>query len=181
MARFEDDDRDDRDSWDAADQPEERGEELRKKAAAKTATPGLILMLTAIVLMILSLVGIAVVASGFDAEVEMLEYFESIQPPGQAKENFKKQIEEAKKKDKTFGLIVNVISTVLGLIFEFLMLLGAMKMRQVKGYGLAMTGAICALIPLNSCCCLAMPVGLWALVVLLNEDVKAGFNASKLD
>ena len=48
-------------------------------------------------------------------------------------------------------------------------------MRSLSGYGLALTGSIAAIIPISGCCCLTMPVGIWALVVLLNPVVKAGF------
>jgi len=52
---------------------------------------------------------------------------------------------------------------------------GAMKMKNLQGYGLAMTAAILCLIPCFSICCIGIPFGIWALVVLLNADVKAAF------
>ena len=65
---------------------------------------------------------------------------------------------------------------ILRIIMSILMTVGAMKMKSVEGYGLAMTSAIIACIPLcpNECCC-ATPFGIWALVVLLNADVKRAF------
>jgi ABC-type proline/glycine betaine transport system permease subunit len=52
-------------------------------------------------------------------------------------------------------------------------------MRQLKGRGLAIAGAILAMIPLFTCCCcvIGLPVGIWALVVLMNAEVKAAFDA----
>jgi hypothetical protein len=52
---------------------------------------------------------------------------------------------------------------------------GAIKMKDLQGYGLAMTAAILCLIPCFSICCLGIPFGIWALIVLLNADVKAAF------
>lgn len=65
---------------------------------------------------------------------------------------------------------------ILRIIMSILMTVGAMKMKSVEGYGLAMTSAIIACIPLcpNECCC-ATPFGIWAVVVLLNADVKRAF------
>lgn len=53
---------------------------------------------------------------------------------------------------------------------------GAMKMRALQGYGLAMAASIIALIPFcpNECCC-TLPFGVWSLVVLLQSDVKRAF------
>jgi hypothetical protein len=57
---------------------------------------------------------------------------------------------------------------------------GALQMRNLKGWGLAMTAAVLSVVPLcfNSCCCLiAMPAGIWALVVLNKPEVKSAFTA----
>jgi hypothetical protein len=41
------------------------------------------------------------------------------------------------------------------------------------------TGSILSIIPCtNSCCCIGTPLGIWALVVLLNSDVKLAFSRS---
>lgn len=52
---------------------------------------------------------------------------------------------------------------------------GAMKMKDLQSYGLAMTASILSLIPCFSFCCVGIPFGIWALVVLLNQDVKQAF------
>ncbi|MGV3754616.1 MAG: hypothetical protein ACO1QS_04490, partial [Verrucomicrobiota bacterium] len=55
-----------------------------------------------------------------------------------------------------------------------LMLWGAAKMRQGEGYGLAILACILAMVlaPANL---IGLPVGIWALVVLLRPEVKAAF------
>jgi hypothetical protein len=65
-----------------------------------------------------------------------------------------------------------------GVVLSGLMLLGGLKMKSLQSYALAMTGAIVALIPcmgINGCCCIGIPVGIWALVVLVKPEVKGAF------
>lgn len=59
---------------------------------------------------------------------------------------------------------------------SLVIILGAIKMRSATSRGLAMTGSILAMIPCTtSCCLLGLPIGIWAVVVLMNPDVKAAF------
>jgi hypothetical protein len=70
------------------------------------------------------------------------------------------------------GRFVNVIS--LGL--DGLMIYGALQMRALKSFGLAMTSAILVMLPCAGCCCLlGLPVGIWALVTLNKPEVKSAF------
>ena len=63
-----------------------------------------------------------------------------------------------------------------GLIINGLTFLGALKMRSLQSYGLAMTGAIAALVPCcGPCICIGIPLGIWALVVLRKPEVRAAF------
>jgi hypothetical protein len=76
-----------------------------------------------------------------------------------------------------------LMSGVVGLVFAIIWLLmgavvifGAMKMKSLQSYGLAFAAAVLAAIPCTSpCCFIGLPVGIWAIVVLLNEDVKRSF------
>jgi hypothetical protein len=68
--------------------------------------------------------------------------------------------------------------SVLVLLGTVLTLLGGIGMYRLRWYGLAVTGAIIAAIPCISClgCCgVGEGIGIWSLVVLLNEEVKAAF------
>jgi hypothetical protein len=59
-----------------------------------------------------------------------------------------------------------------------LTMIGGWRMWSLRNYGLAVTGAIVAAIPCVSCagCCgIGEGIGIWALVVLLNTDVRAAF------
>ncbi|HEY1171172.1 MAG TPA: DUF4339 domain-containing protein [Verrucomicrobiae bacterium] len=64
-----------------------------------------------------------------------------------------------------------------GVVSVILIFLGAFRMLNLKNYGLAMTGAIAAFLPcICPCCLLGIPLGIWALVVLNNADVKNHFD-----
>ena len=81
--------------------------------------------------------------------------------------------EDYVKEEQTQQSVIYSIRIVIGI----LLVLGAAKMRALQGYGLAMTAAILSIIPFcpNECCC-TLPFGIWALIVLLNADVKRAFS-----
>ena len=57
-----------------------------------------------------------------------------------------------------------------------LIIFGSLKMRQLNNWGLSMAATVLAMIPcLSPCCCLGLPIGIWALVVLLDDNVKRSF------
>jgi hypothetical protein len=75
-----------------------------------------------------------------------------------------------------FWLVVGVLMVVL----SFVTILGGVYMRSLKGYGLAIAGAIIACVPCISamaCCGVGEGIGIWALVVLANPEVRAAFGA----
>lgn len=55
---------------------------------------------------------------------------------------------------------------------------GALRMKSLKSYGLAMTSAVLAILPCTTyvCCMVMMPFGIWAMVVLMKPEVKAAFS-----
>jgi hypothetical protein len=61
-----------------------------------------------------------------------------------------------------------------------LIIIGGVQMLSARKYSLAILAAILAMIPLTSVCCLpGIGIGLWALIVLRNPEVKAAFQASQ--
>lgn len=70
---------------------------------------------------------------------------------------------------------LGIASSVLGLVVSGLIIFGAIKMKNLQSFGLAMTAAILSLIPCFGCYCFGIPVGIWALVVLNKTEVKAAF------
>src|SRR4030095_14167535 len=76
---------------------------------------------------------------------------------------------------------VGILFAIIGVATSGLIIFGAMKMRSLTGYGLALASAIVALIPGASChcCCFGLPglpFGIWALIVLLDNNVKQSFS-----
>lgn len=82
--------------------------------------------------------------------------------------------------DPMAGLLSGVIAAVVygfWAIMALIAFIGAFRMRQLKSYGLAMASAIIAMVPCTTymCCLLMLPMGIWALTVLLKPEVKSAF------
>ena len=54
-------------------------------------------------------------------------------------------------------------------------LFGAMQMMKAKMYGLCITSAVLCLLPFGGCWLVSLPMGIWALVVLMDAHVKQSF------
>jgi len=83
-------------------------------------------------------------------------------------------------RDAPFASILNggigILSNIIGLIMSVVVFLGATKMRNLQSYSFAMAASIIAMIPCISPCCVpGLPLGIWALVVLLKPEVKIAF------
>lgn len=70
---------------------------------------------------------------------------------------------------------IGLITALLGLIASGVILYGAWQMYRFERYGMALTAAILTCIPCFTCCCVGVPVGVWALVVLSDASVKESF------
>ena len=69
---------------------------------------------------------------------------------------------------KVFGL--------LGMVIAGLMVFGGVQMRNLKSYGLAMTACILGMLPCTNCCCVTLPIGIWALTILMKPEIKSSFS-----
>ncbi len=71
-----------------------------------------------------------------------------------------------------------IFSNILGLAFAGLVVFAGLQMRSLKNWGLALAGAILVMIPCstNCCCCLGIPIGIWALITLTKPEVKSAFS-----
>ncbi len=102
----------------------------------------------------------------------MLEVIEKLDMPEEQLEQMRAQMGEPSALSIGYTIVFVMGSAVL-------IGLGAMRMKELRSYPLAMTASILAMIPcFSSCCCvIGLPVGIWALIVLLDKDVKAAFDA----
>lgn len=70
-----------------------------------------------------------------------------------------------------------IIGSFLGMALGGLMVYGGLQMKNLENYPLAMAGAIAGMIPCTLCCLLGLPAGIFALVTLLDDRVKASFTS----
>lgn len=74
--------------------------------------------------------------------------------------------------------VLGVVLGLVNLLVSVVVIFGGIKMRTGELYPLAMTSAILAIVPCFwscPCCCFGIPMGIWAVVVLLDNDVKNAF------
>lgn len=66
------------------------------------------------------------------------------------------------------------------ILVALVILFGGVQMLRLKSRGLALTASILSMVNFGSCCCiLGLPIGIWALVILLAADVKQLFELNK--
>ena len=71
---------------------------------------------------------------------------------------------------------IGILFGIIAICVSGFVIFGAMKMKKLESYGLAMGASIVAMIPcISPCCVLGLPIGIWALVVLMKPEVKAAF------
>ncbi len=70
---------------------------------------------------------------------------------------------------------VGIAMSALGLFIHGFVVFGGLKMKNLQGYTMAMVGAALACLPCFPCCCINIPIGIWALITLMSADVKAAF------
>lgn len=74
------------------------------------------------------------------------------------------------------GMILR--GTIFGLV-SIVVCVAAIQMLRLRMYPLAIVGSVAMILYLESCCCiLGAPFGIWALVILLREDVRQMFGAA---
>jgi hypothetical protein len=73
------------------------------------------------------------------------------------------------------GVGIMIGMAVAKLLLDGLTIYGALQMRQLRGWGLSLAGAIAAMVPCSPCCILGIPMGIWALMILIDEEVKRAF------
>lgn len=75
------------------------------------------------------------------------------------------------------GVSVLVVLFVVALAVSAFIVYAGLRMRQLQGWTLSLAGAIVAMVPcLSPCCILGLPIGIWAVLVLIDEEVKRAFD-----
>ena len=122
----------------------------------------------AIFMMVLSIIGIPLTLLGLAGSIlgGSAGFFDNLPP--EMREQFMLQ-----------G-VAGIIQYSLSLIAHIIILIGAIKMKSLRSYGLAMTASILSILFQCGCCCLGLGAGIWALVILSKPEVKAMFAQNKL-
>jgi hypothetical protein len=145
-------------------------------ARAKTSVPGTLLILVGI-FNLLGALGSFLGAAGFASlTAEQYEQMIKQQPPENQKNLEQSGIgPEQLRNIYVYGFgIGGVVSLVISLVTIF----GGIQMRSLHAYSLCVLAAILTALPCTSaggCCLLGEIVGIWALIVLLNGEVRAAF------
>ena len=71
---------------------------------------------------------------------------------------------------------IGIVSAIVGLAAMGFVMWGAMQMKQLRKWGIAVGASIVAMIPcFCPSCFVGIPVGIWALIVLMKPEVKNSF------
>lgn len=75
-----------------------------------------------------------------------------------------------------FGGAFGIIGALIGLVVAAFLLWAALQMKELKNWTVSVVASILAMIPcISPCCIIGLPIGIWALVVLMKPEVKAAF------
>jgi hypothetical protein len=74
-----------------------------------------------------------------------------------------------------FSGVIGIVFNILGLGIYGFGIFAALKMKALESYTMAWVATIIGMLPCSVCCCLGIPIGIWSIVVLMNDDVKASF------
>jgi hypothetical protein len=153
-------------------------------AKSKVATPATVLLVVGFISMLISIGNFAVsilmpaliVNMSFDLSKSIINGL----PPGPEKDKAVTKLEADRQNALAQG--VNPINVGIGfasLVAQAITLLGLIKMRQAKSYGLSLTACILSMIVYVWCCCFPLIFSILGVVALVNPRVKSGFEANR--
>ncbi|HAB15360.1 MAG TPA: DUF4339 domain-containing protein [Verrucomicrobiota bacterium] len=127
----------------------------------------------AIALLLIGIVGILLSVAGLFTRSRMTEAFiQFAQNSGAA---FPPEVMDQLQAERDRGLGVrDFLNLGMGVILYGVLIVGALSMQRLENWGLALAAAIIAMLPCT-CCCLGIPFGIWAAIVLNRREVKSAF------
>lgn len=133
------------------------------KAKDAVSIPAILLMIASVMGVLFAL--LAVVASGESAMQWVLDN-------PNVPQNIRDQLMNSPQ-DTTSGRLFYGFQALLSAFVFF----GALKMKNLQNYGVAMAAAIIACLPCCGPCygCFSIPLGIWSLIVINQADVKQSF------
>ena len=143
-------------------------------ARQRVRTPGLLLQLFGAALteiyVMLGALSVVNPAAIVNLQYDQIEKWQRDQPPAQRQKLPPR--DEAIESQKTQGPIYAALWVAAGVVI----FIGGSKMKDLRGYGWALAGSILSIFPGMCCCCTGLVPGVWALIVLLNPDVRLAFS-----
>ena len=77
---------------------------------------------------------------------------------------------------------LSIVSAVVAILLGGFVIWASLKMKRLESYTMAVAAAMVSLLPCTSpCCVLGLPFGVWAMVVLIDDRVKAGYAYAAAD
>lgn len=171
MASGFDDDRYDPERDDAREFGEERVNLAEVRSRVKgPATTMLVFAILSLVLAPISAINFFTLPAQMEEQRKQID-----NNPGMPADQ-KKQMKEFFTMYERIILQVLPFSIGLQVIVGIISIIGSLKMLNMKSWGWGMGTAVLNIISIgHGCCCLTLPIGIWAVVVLLKPEVKAGF------
>ncbi len=86
--------------------------------------------------------------------------------------------------DMVAALIASAVTLAMSMLWPLatmfggvMVLLGGLRLRSARSSGLVYVGAIAAMVPCCSyyCCCFGIPLGIWAIMTMQDDQVQAAF------
>ena len=73
---------------------------------------------------------------------------------------------------------LGIVTASIGLLIAGVIIYASMEMKKLKQWGLAVAASILVMVPCFNfpCCIIGLPMGIWALVVLMKDEVKGAFH-----
>ena len=75
------------------------------------------------------------------------------------------------------GTAIGLVANVLGMGIGAFQIWAALQMKELRNWTASLIASILAILPCFGCCLVGIPVGIWALVVLVNAEVKEAFTS----
>ena len=153
-----------------------------EQAKSKTQVPGVLLIILGVLTLIFSGIGLVQypdfsknVDEAIQKQTEQVE--KNPQIPAEQKKaqiDLFKKISDGAKDAQPYLLPLYLFSTFAGLMT----ILGGVKFINLGSKGLVLFAAFLSMTPFTSgCCCIGLPIGIWAIIALNNQVVRDGYAA----
>ena len=63
----------------------------------------------------------------------------------------------------------------IAIIINAVVVFGAIKVKKLESWTFSLVSALLFTLPCSVCCLVNTPIGIWAIVTLVNAEVKAAF------